>query len=136
MTPAADPDRQQILAVAQEESDAIAAADAERYFAILDEDAVFLPPNLAALSGARLRTWLGDFLNQVAVEVLQTADGETGIAGDLAFHEYTCSWRTRPRAGGSAAVAHFKGLHILRRMPGGNWKLMRNIWNLNPAPAP
>ena len=31
-------------------------------------------------------------------------------------------------------TAHFKGLHIVRRLPDGSRKLSRHIWNRNPRP--
>ncbi len=125
----------QVIAAADEEAAAIRTGDAERYFAILTEDAVFMPPNLMPKTGDDLRQWLREFLNTVTVEYLSSRDGQTEIAGDLAYHEYSCSWRVTPKAGGPPSVAHFKGLHILRRLPGGSWKLSRNIWNVNPAAA-
>ena len=120
---------------ADEEAAAIATADPDRYFAVLAEDAVFLAPNLMPLEGDELRDWLRDFLNTVHVEYIESAHGETAVAGDLAYHEYTCSWRVTPKPEGEAKVAHFKGLHIARRMPDGAWKLTRNMWNQNPKAA-
>ena len=128
-------DRLLVMAAAEEESNAITSGDAERYMAILSEDAVFMPPNSLSKSGEELRQWLREFLGQTAVECLQMVHGETVIAGDLAYHEYGRSWRTRPRAGGPAAIAHFKGLHIVRRQEDGSWKLARNIWNVSPTTA-
>jgi ketosteroid isomerase-like protein len=128
-------EQRQVMAAADEETMAIGSGDVERYFAILTEDAVFLPPNLMPLTGKELRQWLRDFLNQVAIEFLQSGHGETVVARDWAWHEYTCSWRATPKSGAPPAVLHFKGAHLIRRAPDGTWKLARNIWNLNPAPS-
>lgn len=128
-------DRLQVIAAAEEEMSAIATGDAERYFAVLTEDAVFMPPNSLSKTGEELRQWLREFLSQVAVECLQSLHGQTVVAGDLAYHGYACSWKTTPRAGGQPTIAHFKGMHIARRLADGSWRLARNIWNLSPAAA-
>jgi ketosteroid isomerase-like protein len=124
-----------VRAVADEEVAAIGAGDAARFRAVLTEDAVLMPPNLMPKTGRELRDWMEEFLNQFAVEYLASAHGATEAAGDLAYHEFSCSWRVTPKAGGEAKVAHFKGLHILRRQAGGGWKVAREIWNANPAAA-
>jgi ketosteroid isomerase-like protein len=127
--------RMLVIAVADEEANAISLGDAERYFAILSEDAVFMPPNSTPKAGDELRQWLRGFLNEVSVEYLNSAHGQTVVANDLAYHEYTCSWKVTPRSGGETTTAHFKGLHIVRRQSDGSWKLSRNIWNLSPVAA-
>jgi ketosteroid isomerase-like protein len=124
-----------ILAVTDQEARAISTGDLALYRAILSDDAVFLPPNTSAKSGDELRRWLGDFLDQVAVEYRESADGKTLVSGDLAYHEYTCAWTTTPRAGGPSALMYFKGLHVLERAPAGSWKIARNIWNTSPPPG-
>ena len=133
MEPGAEHERLRVIAVSDEESNAISSGDAEGYFAILAADAVFMPPNIRPKAGAVLRQWLIEFLHEVRIEVLSSEHGQTVAADDFAWHEYSCSWKVTPRAGGQAQTTHFKGLHILNRLPDGSWKLSRNIWNLNPA---
>jgi ketosteroid isomerase-like protein len=123
------------MAVTEEEVHAISAGDIDRYLAILTENATFMPPNLPPRRGDELRQWLRDFLERFTVEYLEFVHGETVVVGNLAYHEFTCSWKTTPRSGGPPAVAHFKGMHILRKDPNGAWKLARGIWNSSPAPA-
>jgi len=133
-TPHPDPlDRRQVMAVADAEAEAIGSGSLERYLAILTDDAVFMPPNLLPKSGEELRQWLRDFLDQFTVEYLRFAHGDTLVSGDLACHEYSCSWRTTPKSGGPSNEAHFKGVEILRRTPGGSWRIARGIWNTNPG---
>jgi ketosteroid isomerase-like protein len=133
--PDPDLDRRQVMAASDEEANAIVAGDAERLFKILADDAVMFPPNLPAKTGDDLRQWLREFLARVTIETLESAHGETVVAGDIAYHEYTCTWRVTPKAGGQPTVAHFKGLHIARRLPDGSWKLAKNIWNSSPTAA-
>ncbi len=127
-----DFDRQHVIAVADEEASAIRTGDIDRYLAILTEDAMFMPPNLLPKTGDELRLWLRAFLERVTVEYLHFEHGETVVEGDLGYHEYACSWRTTPKAGGEPSIAHFKGLHIVKRLPDGSWKLAKGIWNSNP----
>lgn len=124
-------DRAQVVAVTDEETSAIVAGDAGRYFAVLTEDCVMMPPGQDPKGGESLRRWLREFLATTAVEVLWFEHGPLMVAGDLAFHDYFCGWKVRPRAGGAETMLRFKGLHVLRREDG--WKIVRNIWNLDQA---
>jgi ketosteroid isomerase-like protein len=117
-----------------EEVAAIEDDDIERYLAVLADDAVFLPPKLGSLGGEELRQWLSDFLGQWRVEWLAYKDKETEICGDLAFHRFTFSWRLEPKNGGEFHVSHRKGMHILRRLSDGSWKIAREVWNGRPTP--
>jgi ketosteroid isomerase-like protein len=128
-------DRQKVLAIIDREIKAVSIGNAAAYFAILDEEARFLPPNLEPKHGAELRTWLQDFGERFEVEWLNFVHHETETAGDFAYHRYTYSWRVTPRSGGPAAVAHGKGLHILRRRQGAEWKILCEIWNASPSPG-
>lgn len=124
-----------VKVVAASENAAIAAGDTTGYFALLAEDCVMLPPNASVKSGRELRDWLRTFIEEVHVVSLDYEHGETRIADNWAWHEYRCRWRAIPRAGGEAREICFKGLHVLRR-EGGDWKIVRNIWNTTPTDAP
>ena len=92
-----------------------------------------MPPDLKPKTGGDLRQWLRDFLDAGKIEILASEHGQTVVAGEFAWHEYSCSWKITPRDGGEPQTAHFKGLHILKTSPDGSWKLSRNIWNINPV---
>jgi ketosteroid isomerase-like protein len=113
---------------------AVASGDMAAYQSVLDEEAIFLPPNLAPKRGAELREWLGEFLERFTIQWLSFVHEETGVSGDLAVHRFAYTWRVSPRTGGEPIVAQGKGIHIFRRGAGGNWKIWREIWNANPAP--
>jgi ketosteroid isomerase-like protein len=132
---ASELDRRQIFAVTEEEKAAIEAGDIRRYLALLSDDAVFMPQNVHSKTGDELRAWLADFLERVKITYLDFVHGETIIRGDLACHAYTCSWTAVPNSGGQPTLMHFKGLHVLRKQPGGPWRISRSIWNTDPAPA-
>jgi ketosteroid isomerase-like protein len=122
----------QVQATIDRETAAIADGNRDAYFAVLTEDAVFMPPNTPAKTGAELRKWLDDFLRSISVRWLDFAHDETVVAGDLACHAFTCRWRVTPRSGGDSKVLRFKGLHLLRRGADGAWKIHREIWNTDP----
>ena len=128
-------DVQCVIAVTEVEALAMSSGEIDRYFAILADDAVFLPPSTTAKRGQELRLWLKDFLDHFGVQWLRFAHGETVVAGDLAYHEYEYSMMSTPRTGGEPAISHGKGLHVLRREPDGAWKVVRNVWNSVPAPG-
>jgi ketosteroid isomerase-like protein len=131
----AEKDLERVRAVTREENNAIVAGDPERYFTLLATDCVMLPPNTAPKTGRELREWLKEFLNSVTVVSRRYAHGETVVAGDWAWTEYACDWSVTPKAGGATSEPRFKGLDILRKDSGGAWKIVRNIWNLNPPPS-
>jgi ketosteroid isomerase-like protein len=110
----------------------MAAGDVEGYLDLLSADAVYLPPNSPPKTGSELRAWLGDFLQTSVVEWLEYKDGATAVSGDLAVHDYAYVWRVTPRAGGQSVLGRGKGVQVLRRVPGGWWKLLRNVWNATP----
>lgn len=128
-----DRDRHEVFAVTEEEVAAIEAGDIHRYLALLSDDAVFMPQNVANKTGDDLRQWLREFLDRVTIKYLQFAHGETVIRDDLACHAYTCNWTATPKSGGQPTLMCFKGIHVLRRQPGGQWKISRSIWNADPT---
>jgi ketosteroid isomerase-like protein len=130
-----DRDRQQVFAVTEAEARAVETGDAESYFSLLSDDVVFMPPNVLAKTGDDLRQWMRDFLNRVTIRYDDFSHGETVIREDLACHAYTCRWTATPRLGGSPTSMAFKGMHVLRRQPGGSWKISRSIWNTDPMSA-
>ena len=122
----------QILVPVVEERAAIATGDTGRYFAALADDAIFLPPNTTAKSGAELRDWLSQFVKNFRVEWLDFDSREVQAFGETAYHIYSYRWRVTPIAGGEGTISSGKGLHILRREPDGSWKIARGIWNSTP----
>jgi ketosteroid isomerase-like protein len=127
-----DLDIQRVVAVTDEEANAISASDLQGYLATLAEDAVFMPPDLLAKRGDELRGWLRDFLQGFQAEWLKYVHDETVVEGCLAYHRYSYRWRVSPKAGGESVVSQGKGIHVLRRQPDGSWKIVVNMWNATP----
>ncbi len=125
-------DSERVLAVVSEERAAVENADIARYLAILDDGAMFMPPDAPPKDGAVLRAWLKDFVDRFKVEWLSFVSTEVVVVADLAYHAYTYTWQVTPHAGGQSTVASGKGMHILRRQSDGSWKVAREIWNGSP----
>ena len=119
----------QVLAVLDQEVNAVRSGDINAYLDVLADDAKFLPPNENPKEGEELRQWLRTFLEEFSAEWLRFVHEEISLSGDLAYHRYSFSWKITPKVGGNPTVAHGKGLHIVRRRPGGAWKIVREIWN-------
>ena len=120
-------------ALADMEVEAMARGDVDAYLALLDEEAVFLPPGLLPKEGAELHNWMRQFLTGFTIEWIQFTHDEAYVCNDYGYHRYTYKWRFYPKSGGEEIMAQGKGLHIMRRRAGGSWKLYREIWNANPA---
>lgn len=127
-------DRASVFRAAEEEAAAIEAGDLDQYANLLTPDATFMPPNVAPQSGESLRNWLGEFMRTTEVHFTHFEHGDTMISNDLACHAYFCSWTAGLRGSGQRARLCFKGMHVLRRLPDGSWKIAVNIWNTDPAP--
>lgn len=127
--------RAHVIAVADEENKSISEGELSRFLAILADDCVMMPPNSEPVSGPKLKNWMSAFFETTAVTTLHYDHRDVVIAGDWAWHEYACQWKVKPKAGGPVATPRFKGLHIMRRASDASWRIVRNIWNLDPAPA-
>ncbi len=122
-----------VVAPVLREKAAVAAGDTGAYFGALSQDAVFMPPNSPAKSGEELRSWLTAFLRDFRIEWLDFTSTEIAVAGDMAYHAYTYTWRATARSGGEGRVSSGQGLHILRQQPDGSWRISREIWNSVPG---
>ncbi len=122
-----------LQAASEREVDVVAAGNVQGYWDLLDDDAVMMPPNAPAKTGAELRSWLRDFLQSATVEWLDFTHGPWFVSGDLASHDYAYLWRVTPRNGTPGIVARGKGIQLYRRNAAGQWKLLRELWNATPA---
>ena len=134
MTLDLEADRKGVLAAAEQEVQAAANNDVAAYFATLAEDAVYLAPNTMAKEGQELRHWLREFLEGFRIEWLEYAHGTIEVRGDLAYQDYSYTWRVSPKFGGDGPVTRGKGVLVLRRESDGGWKIVRNVWNADPGP--
>ncbi len=125
-------DRKSIIDVAVAEDQAIGAGDVDGFLAVLADDCVMLPPNAKPVGGEALRSWITTFLENAQVTTQSYAHRIVVVADDWAWHEYACQWEVKSKMGDAVTTPRFTGLHLMRRDAEG-WKIVRNIWNLDPA---
>jgi ketosteroid isomerase-like protein len=107
--------------------------DADGFFSILTEDAIFLPPDDTVKQGDQLRRWMREFLEAYTIKTISYREEELVISADFAFERYSLLWSVTPRAGGESNLANLKGIHVLQRDSDGQWKIAHEIWNANPS---
>jgi ketosteroid isomerase-like protein len=61
---------------------------------------------------------------------------ETVVSGDLAYQRGTFTVAATPRAGGNTTRTSGNFLRIYKRMPNGDWRMVRDMFNSVPASAP
>ncbi len=99
-----------------------------------DEDAALLPPDAARVDGrvGIARFWKGAIdggLNDLTVR-----PSKVDSRGNIAYDVGTFSFQVRG-ADGQGATASGKYVAIWTRGKDGHWRIHRDIWNMNPAPA-
>ncbi len=102
----------------------------DRLASLVTADVVVKPPDAAPISGRdvlqqALRTFLDTHSETVEYDIQ-----EVEVCGQLAFALISENARILPRRGGDALTV--KGLHltILRRQPGGDWLIARDVSSL------
>lgn len=115
-------------------ADAYNAGDVDRIVALYAEDAVMMPPNVPAASGhAAMRAYLTTDVAAAKAGGVTMNLGESGIgvSGDLGWHSGTFAATT---AAGTT-VDSGKWVETWRKT-NGEWRMIRDIWNSDAAPAP
>ena len=111
--------------------DAYNAGDVDRIVALYADDAVVMPPDKPAVSGAALREFLASDIAGTKAAGLRLADKDSmaGSSGDLGWH--AGSFAVTDAAGKTIATGKYSEVWQKRR---GKWVILRDIWN-NDAPA-
>lgn len=110
------------------------AGDAEGVLALYAPDAEVMPPNATTLSdhGALRAFLVADIASSKSAGVTFVAGKESaGVSADLGWHSGL--FKVTDAAG--ATVATGKYLETWRRIDG-KWKIIRDIWNNDPAAVP
>lgn len=113
------------------------ACDFDALRSVISDDAVMMPPGVAPTRG---REQIEKGLSRMAeamrgVEVLEYVLDfeEVVVCGDYAFEWGHIRGAMRAREEGAEAQrSTYKVMRILRREPGGEWKVHRSIWNDAP----
>jgi len=108
------------------------AGDADRIVALYADDAVVMPPNVAALTGHEaLRQFLTKDMAAAKAAGLTAKDGTSavGMSGDLAWHAGTSS--VVDASGKTVETGNY--VEVWRRVDG-KWLMVRDIWNDDAPP--
>ena len=127
-------DVQAIKSLIKECSRAWNEGDYEGYMAIIDEEAMFLPPNSAPIGGMETirsiyQTEFGsnDFDLTIKTE-------EIHVSGDLAYSHSIWKGSMNPKDGSEPFVFNNKNLVIYKRQVDGSWKIFRAMYSSNAPP--
>ena len=111
-----------------------------QFNAAITDDIVFLPPNSAALVGrAVVSDWVKGYLEAYQTVWVKTSV-EFTVRDDLAYERYTYKSVDTPRPGGPAAGTPVvtdtgNGINIYQRGADGKWRVARDGWATDKAPA-
>ncbi|MCI0436956.1 MAG: SgcJ/EcaC family oxidoreductase [Gemmatimonadetes bacterium] len=129
-------DEAAIRALTDQELQLAAAGDPVAFASVMTADAIAMPPNEPAKTGAALTQWLSDFMAGFSISAQPYTHEEITVLGDVAIHRFSFTWTITPKAGGAAVTESGKGIHILRRQADGTWRISRDVWNMDaPPPA-
>ena len=104
--------------------------------AVYTDDVDFMPPGEPAVQGIdNVKKWAQSMMAQMNVQANYTSSHVT-VSGDIAVDRYTANFGGVPKAGGPAMTEVIKGIHVLKRQPGGGWKIMLDTWNADAPEAP
>jgi ketosteroid isomerase-like protein len=106
---------------------AVNAGDIDRILQITADDFEIMPPGQSALSGGSAREFLKGFVGQFAADLQPFTNEEIIVSGDWAIQRLTYHLTLTPKSGGDPITERGDGLHILRREPGGSWRLVKDI---------
>jgi ketosteroid isomerase-like protein len=125
------------LRAAEQEAVSIAnARDAQRWLALYEEGATIVPPNGPVLNERKaIADWVGRATSNAKLHFEYTPlRTEVSAGGDLG---YTLSHYelTLAAPDGSTTVERGRWLIAWRKQPGGRWKTITEIWNLDPPPT-
>lgn len=108
--------------------------DADGVANLYAEDGIIMPPGSPAITGrAAIRNFLVDDIAGARAEEIRINSGEVtgvGVSGDVAWVSGTFSITD----GAGATIDNGKYVSVYRRTDSG-WELIRDVWNLNSAPA-
>ena len=109
--------------------------DFEGYMALIDDDAMFLPPNAPTFGGLEtIRSKYSASFEQLTFDVTISTE-EIHVCGDLAFSRTTWVGSMNPKDGGEPIVFNNKAISIYKRQSDGSWKYWRIMYSSNAPPA-
>jgi ketosteroid isomerase-like protein len=131
-----DADVKAIDAIRAREVAIVTSGSVDSMSAIYTDDVDFMPPGEPAIHGIEAaKKWTQAMMAQMNLAANYTSSRVT-VSGDLAVDRYTGTFGGTPKAGGPAMTEVIKGVHVLKRQPGGGWKIMIDTYNADAPEAP
>ncbi|MHB1035471.1 MAG: YybH family protein [Pirellulales bacterium] len=115
--------------------DGWAAGDAEAILALYADNPVLMPQGQPTVTG---KDTLGPMYRSVFEEYTIQGDGQVlqvEAFGDWGFLWSTYTLAATPKAGGQPITDEGKSVFIVKRQPGGQWKITHLISNSDRSPA-
>ncbi len=131
-----DADVKAIDAVREREVAIVKSGSTDSMATVYTDDVDFMPPGEPAVQGIdNAKKWAQNMMAQMNVSATYTSSHVT-VSGDIAVDRYTANFGGTPKAGGPAMTETIKGVHVLKRQPGGGWKIALDTWNADAPEAP
>jgi uncharacterized protein (TIGR02246 family) len=109
--------------------------DNEGFMALIDEEAMFLPPNTPTFGGMEtIRSIYRTEFDSFDFNVTITTE-EIHVCGDLAFSRDVWKGSLNPKDGSEPNIFDNKNLVIYKRQVDGSWKTWRAMFSSNTPPA-
>jgi ketosteroid isomerase-like protein len=120
------------LIAALQKGDSLGAA------ALYDDSAMVLPSEMPAVSGrAAITSFWAGMGGMFTVSNMKLVVGDVVASGDLASETGRFEMTLTPKAkGGKPIQDKGKYLVVWKKQPDGSYKLFRDMWNSDAAPAP
>jgi len=115
-------------------SDAFNSNDAGALAALYADDAIVMLANQPALEGRQAIQSMYEAMFKANAAKIAITSLETHLAGDWAYDRGNATSTTTPKSG-KPVEESAKYLVVLKRQPGGLWKVYREIDNSNTPPA-
>lgn len=112
------------------------AGDAESLLSLYGDDPVLMPQDQPAVFGKdAIRSLYEPVLNEYDFES-EDRVMEVEVSGDWGYFWSAYTLTATPKSGGTAMKSAGKSIFIVKRKPGGAWKISRLIDNSDGAPEP
>ncbi len=127
-------DQKMIADLQRRDIDANIAVDTDKIMALRTDDVVYLIPGRAPVVGQEaVHAYLEDIRKQLAdwdMVAYEETWQEVQVVGDLAYEWGTINIRAQQASEKRESTATRNVMQVLKRQPGGDWKIARAIWNI------
>lgn len=108
-----------------------AEADLDGFLGLVSEDAVYMPPDEAAVVGRRaIAEWYREFYDTIQMDVTHEPL-EIDVFGAVIIHRGNARGTLTPKNGGEPIPFDNKYLMVIKKQPDGSLKIWRAMFNSN-----